>query len=88
MSERRDYHSQSLETITGYSQAIRDNLARIDAVLPLVPLPISILEVAEPESTSSRVAAGPATSNPPAPKVLLAPGGRVPTTKPRSTRRP
>lgn len=82
----RKINASSIQSIAGYAETIRENLARIDAVLPLVPLPVPTLDDAEAE-TKSQATVDPALAKPPAPKGLLAPGGRIPTTKPRSTRR-
>ncbi len=84
---------RSFETLVGYTQTIRENLLRIDAALPLIPLQFSPPPaVASEPAESTQMPTLEAlhdrgSAEVPPPKGLLAPGGRIPVASPRPTRR-
>lgn len=93
MTESRQPRRYMIESLIGYSQTIRENLLRIDAALPLIPLDFS---PAPAKANEPKVAAPVAkhealhdqgSSEVPPPKGILAPGGRIPIASPRTTRR-
>lgn len=94
MPDHRDQSRPSIEAAIGNAQAIRENLARIDAMLPLVPLPVSQHEdeaggVSWPSDVlDGSVGIDPPSISPPAPKRPLSPNGRIPLSRPHAPRRP
>jgi len=93
MSAAQQPQPRTLETLVGCSQTIRENLLRIEAALPLLPLNFSSTLNKSSEAPGSAQATlsdalhARGTSEVPPPKGILAPGGRIPVTSPRPTRR-
>ena len=93
MSAAQQPLSRSIEALVGCSQTIRENLLRIDAALPLIPLNFSSTLAKSSETPASAQATISGASHDrglsevPPPKGILAPGGRIPVTSPRPTRR-
>lgn len=83
----------TVDTVVGYAATIRENLERIETVLPLIPLPLGFATRApgstvalDRSATRSQTTHNRSATEVPAPKGLLAPGGRVPIAKPKSPR--